>query len=459
MEKKHYYLIAVQFANPNPPSFTEPRVYDVIQHAIDLYNQKSKIVSNPKKILEKKIIDTYTLELKLESSSELTLPSKALRVFSKFLVDEGTLTPYIYGKALFKMSAEEINYVAETSGGEPSHEQNNNDDINEKEKGMKITIEDLLLDRKESLFKAQDKIDSILKSFLVDFNKTKRDKKTGFERDKKIGFEDKMFNEIEYQRLDWYNSENFDVINSFYTTFVCALVAYAKDIKDLKQYWNNLGKKWKDIPFDFGGRLTKDIPAEGDTELMYLTAYGLCNIAKETYAEKPLNPENIQHDILEDFKSTNNGELLKELAKLSHCVANFMPCPSWDFNAAKGASIAHDYLPLFVDLIQSCINEQKELEYTVIKEKIPEICKVEVNVLNSWKDRLIANVDEYGLSCYYEVKDGNLKGKPLFKGQSLTHPYPQNTKEVNECVSNMINCIKTRAAELLCRINEQETSK
>lgn len=37
--------------------------------------------------------------------------------------------------------------------------------MNRKEKGMKITIEDLMRDRKENTFDAQDKIGSILKFF------------------------------------------------------------------------------------------------------------------------------------------------------------------------------------------------------------------------------------------------------------------------------------------------------
>lgn len=83
---------------------------------------------------------------------------------------------------------------------------------------MKITIEDLLRDRKENTFDAQDKIRSILKFYVGDL-------------------ENKVFNEKEYRQLGWYQNEYFDVINSFYTTFVCALVAYANDIEQITQYW------------------------------------------------------------------------------------------------------------------------------------------------------------------------------------------------------------------------------
>lgn len=335
-------------------------------------------------------------------------------------------------------------------------------------KSMKITIEDLMRDRKENTFDAQDKISSILKFFA------------GSQKGNHL--EKREFNEKEYRQLGWYQNEYFDVINSFYTTFVCALVAYANDIEQITQYWGerveehkshdeknkcDYIKEWTKPTFALGGLFTKDFNeiTKDDTELKYLTKHDFCDIGKEKYAEKPLDSENIQYDILEDFKSTNNGKLLEELARLTHCVANFMPYPKlkirlrgkekelWIFNSAKGTSKAHDYLPLFVDLIQQCIDDNDNLIYDGNHKWI------EFKYLDQWSDWLIANVDEYCLSCYYEVKDGKLKGKPFFKGQSLAHPYPQNAEEVNKCISNMINCIKIRAEELLYRINEQGASK
>ena len=57
------------------------------------------------------------IQLTLESDSELPFPSKALRLFSAYLVNpktEGALNDYIYGKQLFKMSSEEISEDSET---------------------------------------------------------------------------------------------------------------------------------------------------------------------------------------------------------------------------------------------------------------------------------------------------------------------------------------------------------
>lgn len=103
------YSIKIQFADPNGPEF--PQINEVIQNAIKYYNQKSLIASNHKAIITHHILDPYTLELILESESELPYPGKALQTFSRYLVDpntDGSLNNYIYSKQLFKMSSEEI---------------------------------------------------------------------------------------------------------------------------------------------------------------------------------------------------------------------------------------------------------------------------------------------------------------------------------------------------------------
>lgn len=109
------YKINIQFADPNAPNF-DGDIMPVLDDAISNYNTKSLIAKNPKKITEKVVVDPRTLQLTLESDSELPFPSKALRLFSAYLVDpetEGALNDYIYGKQLFKMSSEEISEESE----------------------------------------------------------------------------------------------------------------------------------------------------------------------------------------------------------------------------------------------------------------------------------------------------------------------------------------------------------
>lgn len=99
------YKISIQFADPSAPDFDDS-IMPVFESAIRNYNTKSLIAKNPKKITEKSIVDPCTLQLTLESDSELPFPSKALRLFSAYLVEP--FSQYIYGKQLFKMQSIEI---------------------------------------------------------------------------------------------------------------------------------------------------------------------------------------------------------------------------------------------------------------------------------------------------------------------------------------------------------------
>lgn len=99
------YKISIQFADPSAPDFDDS-IMPVFESAIRNYNTKSLIAKNPKKITEKSIVDPRTLQLTLESDSELPFPSKALRLFSAYLVEP--FSQYIYGKQLFKMQSIEI---------------------------------------------------------------------------------------------------------------------------------------------------------------------------------------------------------------------------------------------------------------------------------------------------------------------------------------------------------------
>lgn len=99
------YKISIQFADPSAPDFDDS-IMPVFESAIKNYNTKSLIAKNPKKITEKSIVDPRTLQLTLESDSELPFPSKALRLFSAYLVEP--FSQYIYGKQLFKMQSIEI---------------------------------------------------------------------------------------------------------------------------------------------------------------------------------------------------------------------------------------------------------------------------------------------------------------------------------------------------------------
>lgn len=99
----YYYSIQIQFVNPCAPEFTSMK--SIISEAIDYYNKKSLIVTNPKKIVKSSYLDSSTLELILSSTVDLPYPTKALQTFSRYLCTPEKLGKYIYGNSLFKMKA------------------------------------------------------------------------------------------------------------------------------------------------------------------------------------------------------------------------------------------------------------------------------------------------------------------------------------------------------------------
>lgn len=106
----HQYRIFVQFAAAaNAPGFDE--IMPLIRKSVDHYNSRSRIAKNPKQIVDVELPDPKTLLLTLQSEAELEHPSKALKLFSQYLVTpstEGHLGEFVSGKQIFKMYAEPL---------------------------------------------------------------------------------------------------------------------------------------------------------------------------------------------------------------------------------------------------------------------------------------------------------------------------------------------------------------
>ena len=119
----------------------------------------------------------------------------------------------------------------------------------------------------------------------------------------------------------------------------------------------------------------------------------------------------------------------RELAALTHTVANFMPCPCFSYNALKGCKEqVRDFLPLMADYV----DRQGAQE---------------------WKDWFILNRKKYCLEDYYYIDTGedhaaHIKGIPFFRSQSLDHPLPRTEEEITECLDEMIKRIRVRACRL-----------
>ena len=227
-----------------------------------------------------------------------------------------------------------------------------------------------------------------------------------------------------------------DVINSFWTTFVCQLVNWSDKMN------NQINKKY----FEYGSY----------TLLKYSNNYGMNDISKERFAEKVVNPENILNKVMNKFINDNFNNKALKFAELTHCVANFMPCPDNIFNTAKGyISDVKDYLPLMIDKIQTAIDTDcKYIEYEIKKEKK----RINKKTLQEWHEWFIKNREKYSLQPYYIVKqiDGKDKiiGIPLFKNQSLKYPCPRKKEEVTECLYEIISRTHKRAELMILRIND-----
>lgn len=242
-----------------------------------------------------------------------------------------------------------------------------------------------------------------------------------------------------YKKMGWNEYKYFDVINSFYTTFVCALVAFSNTKEPYYMYfekYNHPDWNWK--IFDYGNC----------TELSYATAYGLCDISKANFSKKAINSDYLLHDILNEFKRTDNGKKIEQLASLSHCVANFMPCPSayeygkLSYNQLKGIlPESSDYLPMFIDKIQCCYEQHSPLVY---RQKMKDE-QIGFETIAKWHNWFKKNQTTYCLDDYYQVKENRIIGKPFFTGQNLLYPIPKTEKEVCECLNSILKRIQNRA--------------
>lgn len=137
-----------------------------VKSGVDHYNSRSLIAKNPKQILDYSFSpDGTTLELILESEEKLPMPSKALRLFSTYLVQETCIgsEDYLVGKQLFKMTASDYEEPAFAIEADPVN--------NEMARMERFARYMTLLQKADSSMKADlDKIDKEIEKLI---NKTK----------------------------------------------------------------------------------------------------------------------------------------------------------------------------------------------------------------------------------------------------------------------------------------------
>ena len=132
---------------------------------------------------------------------------------------------------------------------------------------------------------------------------------------------------------------------------------------------------------------------------------------------------------------------LEELAAISDSISNFSPCPVHPFNSMKGLlPDVCDFLNLFVDKIQKCVDTNVGLEYDKLS--------VTADDIRAWHIWLLGNREKFLLQDYYVIDDNRLRGKEFFPGQSLNNPLPFAERDIRKCIENGIDILKKRGAML-----------
>ena len=233
-----------------------------------------------------------------------------------------------------------------------------------------------------------------------------------------VEFENSGFAKNVYKILHW-NEQRYDVINSFWTTFSWAM--HFKFKYPIKEAGN--------VGIYKSHNKTYDIPS---------------------FPEKYIGGDKVIKEQVSVL--INDIPDIEEFSALCHCVANFMPCPesNYSFNKIKYRLCnVKDYLPLMINKIQKCIDDNEEIEIIDNNEEI----RIDNKEIKAWHQWFIDNREKYSLEPYYDViekgKTSCIKGIPFFTAQSLKQPLPNSYEEVKECLAEMLARIKRRAALML----------
>ena len=230
------------------------------------------------------------------------------------------------------------------------------------------------------------------------------------------------FSEAIFIRLGWSNKYK-DTIFSFRTIFCKIIEIYSRDTElefkgqKIKYYFRNNTLKYE-IGGEMKGAYTKAI----------------------LYKKAIYDEDCILKELFDKIKKKDIYKKLEEVAKLLDSLSNFTPHPGYPFNQAKGClSDLADSLNLMIDKVQKCICDGDGLK----DNKENEIVKLEK--LEIWKKWFIDNRSVYCLDELYSIDNEEIKGKKFFTGQSLSKPLPENEKEMDEYLDNIIVFLLKRA--------------
>lgn len=225
-----------------------------------------------------------------------------------------------------------------------------------------------------------------------------------------------------YTLLGWDMNERFDVINSFWTLFRVIL---------LKEY-----------PY----LLTE----ENGTEVTYLK--------KKELAELFLYNK-CYRDALKNI--VNKYPDLEQYAELTHCVANFMPCPDAPYNQCKGVlPNGKDSLVLMINQIQQWIGQYKNEkdENKVIYTNLTRDIKVRIRDARKWHEWFLVNHNEHHLEMYYNVTgevSRRLIGNNELKENTIKTLINRENDQIGIYLKEVMAAIRARAGKLTRYVMEK----
>ena len=160
------------------------------------------------------------------------------------------------------------------------------------------------------------------------------------------------------------------------------------------------------------------------------------------------------------YEKINKDENLRELARLTHTLGNFMAIPfikdkslnqNQSLNLAKGNSTFGDFIDLFFCYLYD--DKDENLYYFKNNDKI-EITQQTKEKWKNWVDNSINGEKDYLFieNSYFEK---GIQGKlePLLFCSHRRFKAMPPIEKLSECVKTMNNCIKKRNMELMKSLN------
>lgn len=266
-----------------------------------------------------------------------------------------------------------------------------------------------------------------------------------------------------YSKLKWdeevYSDgkKHYDVISSYWYPFSCMLAIMSKEKNIVAdRYFCN--KVWYFLDDDNYLKYWHAVKENG-----VYKEWESCNMTNKHYASKVLDRTKKYMEVLKEIVTPQ----MKEFAENCHCVANFFPVPTayekgkLSFNQIKGIhSAVRDSLCNMVDLIQSSLDKCTDNAQCMSYKKDGEEHFHSRDTVKDWKKWFVDNRGKYLLEDHYYIYKGEngevrIKGIPMFRNQSLTHPLPNNLEEYEEYQDELLRRIYCRALRAAKIISEK----